>query len=436
MAKSRSFFGLRRGSTKSFTFSILGGQQITKDRVVEVKNPRTYAQQFQRAKFASMVKYFKQLPKGLLTYAYEDKKPTESYYNAFMRHNANRICTYLADQNAASGILATGDVEITAGTLGTLKLARGVITSSGGMDVLRFETAIAVEHADARTIDTVAKLSQILISGGYAAGDIVNVIAQAAPSVYGSQTAPYITAENPDDPTVDFIMSCIVDTSDNTLIESHFNRDVQGSIRLVEDGSLCIDIAAGDASPCINVAFIVSRKTSSGVKVTTSNMTCAEEWPVEKMRFDAYATSPSRPGAEGTNWTELVAQSYDGQEGNAILQGGLVTEGLIALTIDESPSTPATWNELSGKSITFNMPLDTPRSFYQVYNMMLDFNLPTGRKHFINGGTWDAAYVMDESTGKVCDVTISEDHKTVTFGSIEALGTTQVISIALSPVQD
>lgn len=48
MAKSKSFFGLRRGSTKSLTFSVLNGQQVTKDRVYGGKNPRSLAQMIQR----------------------------------------------------------------------------------------------------------------------------------------------------------------------------------------------------------------------------------------------------------------------------------------------------------------------------------------------------------------------------------------------------
>ena len=50
MAKSRSFFGLRTGSTKSLTFSVFRGTQVTKDRVTRVANPRTVAQMQQRAK--------------------------------------------------------------------------------------------------------------------------------------------------------------------------------------------------------------------------------------------------------------------------------------------------------------------------------------------------------------------------------------------------
>lgn len=48
MAKSTGYFGLRRGSTKSHTYSVIDGKQITKDRVEGGKNPRTYEQMAQR----------------------------------------------------------------------------------------------------------------------------------------------------------------------------------------------------------------------------------------------------------------------------------------------------------------------------------------------------------------------------------------------------
>lgn len=61
MAKSSSFFGLRKGSTKSLTFSVLDGQQVTKDRVVYVKNPQTVAQAYQRYKLASLCNSWRML---------------------------------------------------------------------------------------------------------------------------------------------------------------------------------------------------------------------------------------------------------------------------------------------------------------------------------------------------------------------------------------
>lgn len=53
MAQSKSFFGLRRGSTKTLTFQVNNGKQITKDRVESVKNPRTQSQMVQRMVMAT-----------------------------------------------------------------------------------------------------------------------------------------------------------------------------------------------------------------------------------------------------------------------------------------------------------------------------------------------------------------------------------------------
>lgn len=63
MAQSKSFFGLRAGSTKSLTFSVYRGKQITKDRVYMVRNPKTTAQRLQRMKLAAasvLYRYFKE----------------------------------------------------------------------------------------------------------------------------------------------------------------------------------------------------------------------------------------------------------------------------------------------------------------------------------------------------------------------------------------
>lgn len=48
MATSKSFFGTRRGSTKSHTYAPYLGQQVTKDRVGKPRNPQTAAQIHQR----------------------------------------------------------------------------------------------------------------------------------------------------------------------------------------------------------------------------------------------------------------------------------------------------------------------------------------------------------------------------------------------------
>ena len=70
MAKSKSFFGLRTGSTKSLTFQVYRGQQITKDRVYRVSNPRSEAQMKQRA-IIPIVAASRAALKGLVDHSFE-----------------------------------------------------------------------------------------------------------------------------------------------------------------------------------------------------------------------------------------------------------------------------------------------------------------------------------------------------------------------------
>ena len=70
MAKSKSFFGLRTGSTKSLTFQVYRGQQVTKDRVYRVSNPRTEAQMKQRA-IIPIVAASRVALKGLVDHSFE-----------------------------------------------------------------------------------------------------------------------------------------------------------------------------------------------------------------------------------------------------------------------------------------------------------------------------------------------------------------------------
>lgn len=70
MARSKSFFGLCTGSTKSLTFQVYRGQQITKDRVYRVSNPRTEAQMQQRA-IIPIVAASRAALKGLVDHSFE-----------------------------------------------------------------------------------------------------------------------------------------------------------------------------------------------------------------------------------------------------------------------------------------------------------------------------------------------------------------------------
>lgn len=86
MAKSKSFFGLRTGSTKSLTFQVLRGEQITKDRVYRVSNPRSEAQMTQRALIPIVAAARSQL-KGLVDHSFEGVAYGEASLREFSAQN-------------------------------------------------------------------------------------------------------------------------------------------------------------------------------------------------------------------------------------------------------------------------------------------------------------------------------------------------------------
>lgn len=107
MAKSKSFFGLRTGSTKSLTFQVLRGQQITKDRVTKVANPRTQTQMIQRAKLP-IVAAARSALKGLVDHSWEGVAYGDASLREFSSRNlsagALRVFSYAAPVAPSPGI--------------------------------------------------------------------------------------------------------------------------------------------------------------------------------------------------------------------------------------------------------------------------------------------------------------------------------------------
>lgn len=97
MAKSKSFFGLRTGSTKSLTFQVYRGQQITKDRVYRVSNPRTDSQMTQRA-LIPIVAAARSALKGLVDHSFEGIAYGEQSLKMFsslnLKAGALRVTSY------------------------------------------------------------------------------------------------------------------------------------------------------------------------------------------------------------------------------------------------------------------------------------------------------------------------------------------------------
>ena len=123
MAKSKSFFGLRKGSTKSMTFSTLNGQQVTKDRVSEVRNPKTSGQAVQRMKLAPAQKFYEAF-EGILNHSWQGveygNKSRQKFMAEALKQNGGPYVVkgypslVPATYPLASGSLAKVDVAFTA----------------------------------------------------------------------------------------------------------------------------------------------------------------------------------------------------------------------------------------------------------------------------------------------------------------------------------
>lgn len=135
MAKSKSFFGLRRGSTKTLTFQVNNGKQITKDRVYEVKNPRTQEQMVQRMVMATASAAYAGM-KQIVDHSFEGITYGQMNMSEFIRLNAKKLRDNLG---AASPVMcfnkyqdrniAPGAYIMSAGTAPDFKALPEVVAS-------------------------------------------------------------------------------------------------------------------------------------------------------------------------------------------------------------------------------------------------------------------------------------------------------------------
>ena len=141
MAKSKSFFGLRTGSTKSLTFQVYRGQQITKDRVTRISNPRSEAQMKQRA-LIPIVAASRAALKGLVDHSFEGVPYGDQSLKKFselnLRAGALSVVSY-----SPNGVSNPG--------FATLQV------SAGSLDFLYYEGFVEDETAMKVWLDTLGK---------------------------------------------------------------------------------------------------------------------------------------------------------------------------------------------------------------------------------------------------------------------------------------
>ena len=155
MAKSKSFFGLRSGSTKSLTFQVYRGQQITKDRVYRVSNPRTDAQMTQRA-LIPIVAAARSALKGLVDHSFEGVAYGEASLKEFSKQNlragALSVTSYspngVSNPGFANLVVSNGSIIVPH----TVKVQNGHNSVVGGQVLPAFHFPKADKGASADVI--------------------------------------------------------------------------------------------------------------------------------------------------------------------------------------------------------------------------------------------------------------------------------------------
>lgn len=357
MAKGNIILGYLRGSIGDITFFRAKGQQLSRARNRAPANPRTVAQMDQRSKMACAVKFFSQVGANFFKYAFEGKKETESFFNAFVKNNI-QTGGYIGKQaSRVYDFPALGAWQISSGTLPEVaaffpQSANGVIYNVGTVS--------------STPIETVSGLTSALInsdSGRWREGDILTLLCYCAtnyatlPTIYTDLGNRALTA----------LWQIRLSTSNTDALPSvEFpSLEMTFDCQLDSDG---LKFYGSSGSEYTNnlycFALIHSRNTPNGLKVSTSYL-IAPQAP------DLLAAVTS---STGDYYSAVIADWQATEE--AILQGGLTTLStysaplllgrynasyeLSALPYEEEVTAAISGNELrlkvvNGENLTANM---------------------------------------------------------------------------------
>lgn len=291
--KGNMFLGYARGSVGDVTFSRTNGQQQARARNRNPNNPRTSGQMMQRSIFANSVKFHTRGVQQLFRFAFEDKATNESDYNAFMKHNMNNGIRISKQASQSPVYPAFGNWQMSCGSLKQpeLSLMEGgtkwrLTLPSCTSNVTTYGQLWAVIKKDLNLME----------------GDIitfVHIIARNA------MTTNLPSIEVPEELiSTDWnISQYLIDSSDADNLPAWLSPDA---------GFLVIQHSNTDTDAYAQgMAVITSRKTSSGLKVSTSYL------------INNSVANSIIEAAQTPEFVEQILKSWDTSEA-AILEGSLI----------------------------------------------------------------------------------------------------------------
>lgn len=301
MAKGNMLQGMARGAVGDIVFSHSKGQQVARVRNRKPANPKSNPQMRQRSAFLCPLLFYKRGKQAQFKFAFENKFPKESDFNAFMRLNALAGIPLTPAERVMDGYPCIGKYAMSRGSLPRLRFQ----CVANGAEKL----GIMVNYKFAKVPTTLAELSAALVAtGDYQSGDIVTLFVISGGLIDGNTISEYDRAWQ--------IAQFTLDTNDAATLNSL-------GLNATAEGFTFPGLSAYDQS-CVGVGAIISRNTLNGLKVSDCDLVLST------------ATDKIWRYMQSENYRDYVAAQW-GANGAAILQGALsVNSGSVA-----APSVPA-----------------------------------------------------------------------------------------------
>ncbi len=302
MAKGNMFLGYSRGSVGDVTFSRVNGQQVQRARNRNPKNPRTLSQVKQRERFSSAVDFYKYSIQNFFKFAFEGKRERESDFNAFMRENSAQYFP-LSREKFASGVHFLAPWVISRGSLPALDNVGDFITNQQALWLMLGKVGDG-EVANMALVESRLKSIYGLLDGDIVTCYAVTVLIDGDAPVNDANELNEITSKQLRYGTN--ISQLVIGNAANA---EGWNIEQYSSDELLL-GPEYYGTAGLVGFGCVGCAFVVSRNTANGLKVSNAALALS---PNALKVYDILKTQA---------WQNKMLQS-DGFTEDAILQGSI-----------------------------------------------------------------------------------------------------------------
>lgn len=382
MAKINGLFGKMRGKYGGGVFAVIKGQNILREYNPEPANPRSYAQQAQRALLANMTKFYKRGTQNYYKFAFEDKTTRESDYNAFARNNMQKGVYLSRELYDNAAVPALGNYMLTKGSI------------SHDLQIVICGDHLVLKLQLGTNITTVGQLSAAILASqsNLAVGDIFTLVSAESDFVPPANT---LGTSAPTWDTVQFFL----DPEDSTLLSTL-------GLTVTEDedtgGSFYVNKDINSVDRASFAALTISRVTPEGLKVSDTHVYLGA---TAAAMTDWYAGEYARRQA---------AISWGGNP-EAFLAGGQldILPNITALTVGPLDNTPFAYGlgrlALNGDKLTVGATLTG-----------------TALKTTAQGGKYKLVYYDAKDYDIVTDLMTYENRREAV---LEATGTATSISL-------